>query len=67
MVRSHQMKYPNTVDKIILVGTGMPSSLQLSIARTLVNLRCSKRKQEAPSYFVRSLVFNFIIRKYQTP
>lgn len=63
LVRSHQMKYPNTVDKIILVGTGMPSSLQLSIARTLVNLRCSKRKQEAPSDFVRSLVFNSYNKK----
>ena len=63
LVRSHQMKYPNTVDKIILVGTGMPSSLQLLIARTLVNLRCSKRKQDAPSDFVRSLVFNSYNKK----
>ena len=63
LVRSHQMKYPNTVDKIILVGTGMPSSLQLSIARTLVNLRCSKRKQDTPSDFVRSLVFNSYNKK----
>lgn len=63
LVRSHQMKYSNTVDKIILVGTGMPSHLQLSIAHTMVNLRCSKKKQETPSNYIRSLVFNSYNKK----
>ena len=63
LVRSHQMKYPNTVEKIVLVGTGMPSKSSLTLAKFLTKFRCSKNTLATPSKFVQSMLFDSYNKK----
>lgn len=63
LVRSHQMKYPNTVEKIVLVGTGMPSKSSLTLAKFLTKFRCSKNSLATPSKFVQSMLFDSYNKK----
>lgn len=58
LVRSHQMKYPNTVEKIVLVGTGMPAKSSLTLAKFLTKFRCNKNTLATPSKFVQSMLFD---------
>lgn len=63
LVRSHQMKYPNTVEKIVLVGTGMPSKSSLTLDKFLTKFRCSKNSLATPSKFVQSMLFDSYNKK----
>lgn len=63
LVRSHQMKYPNTVEKIVLVGTGMPAKSSLTLAKFLTKFRCSKNTLATPSKFVQSMLFDSYNKK----
>lgn len=63
LVRSHQMKYPNTVEKIILVGTGMPAKSNLTLAKFLTKFRCNKNTLATPSKFVQSMLFDSYNKK----
>lgn len=63
LVRSHQMKYPNTVEKIVLVGTGMPAKSSLTLAKFLTKFRCSKNSLATPSKFVQSMLFDSYNKK----
>lgn len=63
LLRSHQMKYPDTADKIILIGTGMPSLNELHLAKLFIKFKCSKRKLDLPSEFVKSLAFDSYNKK----
>lgn len=63
LVRSHQMKYPNTVEKIVLVGTGMPSKSSLTLAKFLTKFRCNKNTLATPSKFVQSMLFDSYNKK----
>ena len=63
LVRSHQMKYPNTVEKIVLVGTGMPAKSSLILAKFLTKFRCSKNSLATPSKFVQSMLFDSYNKK----
>lgn len=63
LVRSHQMKYPNTVEKIVLVGTGMPVKPNLTLAKFLTKFRCNKNTLATPSKFVQSMLFDSYNKK----
>lgn len=63
LVRSHQMKYPNTVEKIVLVGTGMPAKSSLTLAKFLTKFRCNKNTLATPSKFVQSMLFDSYNKK----
>lgn len=63
LVRSHQMKYPNTVEKIVLVGTGMPAKSSLTLAKFLTKFRCNKNTFATPSKFVQSMLFDSYNKK----
>ena len=63
LVRSHQMKYPNTVEKIVLVGTGMPAKSNLTLAKFLTKFRCNKNTLATPSKFVQSMLFDSYNKK----
>ena len=63
LVRSHQMKYPNIAEKIVLVGTGMPSKSSLTLAKFLTKFRCSKNTLATPSKFVQSMLFDSYNKK----
>lgn len=63
LVRSHQMKYPNIVEKIVLVGTGMPAKSSLTLAKFLTKFRCSKNSLATPSKFVQSMLFDSYNKK----
>ena len=63
LVRSHQMKYPNTVEKIVLVGTGMPTKSNLTLAKFLTKFRCNKNTLATPSKFVQSMLFDSYNKK----
>ena len=63
LVRSHQMKYPNTVEKIVLVGTGIPSKSSLTLAKFLTKFRCNKNTLATPSKFVQSMLFDSYNKK----
>lgn len=63
LVRSHQMKYPNTVEKIVLVGTGMPAKSNLTLAKFLTKFRCNKNTLATPSKFVQSILFDSYNKK----
>lgn len=63
LVRSHQMKYPNTVEKIVLIGTGMPAKSSLTLAKFLTKFRCNKNTLATPSKFVQSMLFDSYNKK----
>lgn len=65
LVRSYAIKYPNCLDGMLLVGTGMISNIECMVARYVANKEAKKYGEDSTSDMIRKLTFETYNSKFK--
>lgn len=57
LVRTYLIKYPNSVDASILIGTGQPPHMQISLAKFIANREAKKAGENHTTPMIKKLTF----------
>lgn len=65
LVRSYAIKYPNYLDGMLLIGTGMISNIECMIAKFVANMEAKKYGEDNSSDMIRKLTFETYNSKFK--